>query len=174
MKQLRLHSISDNYFDQAWELYEAAFPPEERRLLEGQIQVMKKSDYHFDIMIQENEFIGFLLWWDFETVRYVAHFATAAKHRNKGYGQLILEKFMHQNEKSVLLEVELPYSTINKRRITFYERTGFRLNEHYYEVPPLIADQKPLQLLLMSYPTVLSAEEVEQFIRTCHPIIFED
>lgn len=174
MKLLRLKNISNKYFYKAWELYEDAFPLEERRLLDTQIHVMKKPNYHFDITIDEKQLIGFLLWWDFKTYRYIDHFATTTQQRNKGFGKLILEKFMNRNNKPILLEVELPTSTINQRRIKFYERIGFKLNQHYYEVPPLEEGQAPLQLLLMSYPDILSAQDVEQFIKTCHPIIFKD
>jgi hypothetical protein len=68
----------------------------------------------------------------------------------------------------------LPNTTIDQRRIKFYERTGFKLNQHYYEIPTLKEDQNPLQLLLMSYPTNVSAQDVEEFIKLGHPIIFKD
>ncbi|WP_024771364.1 GNAT family N-acetyltransferase [Aquimarina macrocephali] len=174
MNQIRLKNISDNYFHQAWELYENAFPVEERRILDAQTHVMKKSNYHFDIVVDENKLIGFLLWWDFETLRYIDHFATSTEQRNKGFGKLILENFMNNNDKPILLEVELPNTTINQRRIKFYQRIGFKLNQHYYEVPPSTEGQKPLQLLLMSYPTLLTAKDVEQFTDICHPSIFKD
>lgn len=174
MKQIRLKNISDNYFHEAWELYENAFPLEERRLLDAQASVMKKPNYHFNIMIDEKQLIGFLLWWDFETYRYIDHFATSELLRNKGFGKLILQKFMDSNDKLIVLEVDLPNSTINQRRIKFYERIGFKLNQHYYEVPPVKEGQSPLQLMLMSYPTLLSAKDIEQFIKICHPIIFKD
>lgn len=174
MKQIRLKNISDDYFYKAWELYEDAFPMQERRLLDAQIVVMKKVNYHFDLIIDNKQLIGFLLWWNFETYRYVDHFATAIHQRNKGFGKLILENFMKINDKPILLEVELPNSTIDQRRIKFYERIGFKLNQHYYEVPPLKKGQPPLELLLMSYPDYLSTKDVEQFIEKCHPIIFND
>jgi len=174
MKQTRLKNTTDNYFHKAWELYEDAFPLEERRLLDAQSCVMKIPNYHFDITIDEKQFIGFLLWWDFEAYRYIDHFATAIQQRNKGFGKLILEKFMESNEKPILLEVELPNSSINQRRIKFYEKIGFKLNQHYYEIPPLKESQSPLQLMLMSYPNQLSKNDVEQFIKICHPIIFKD
>lgn len=174
MKQLRLKSISDNYFQEAWELYENAFPLEERRLLKNQESVMKHPNYHFDIVIDENKLIGFLLWWDFESVRYIDHFATSSQLRNRGFGKLILEKFMGRNDKPILLEVELPDSTLNERRIKFYERIGFKLNQHYYELPVFKEGQPPLQLMLMSYPTLISKIDVERFVNKCHPIIFKD
>ena len=172
MKQIRLKNISDKYFRIAWALYEEAFPIEERRLMDDQVRVMKKPNYHFDIMIDENQLIGFLLWWDFETHRYIDHFATSTQHRNRGFGKLILEKFMASNDKSILLEVELPNSSMNQRRIKFYERIGFKLNQHYYEIPLLKEDQTSLQLLLMSYPNLLSTKDVEQFVKICHPVVF--
>jgi len=174
MKQIRLKSITDNYFLQAWELYEGSFPLEERRLLDAQSRVMKKPNYHFDTIIDEKQLIGFLLWWEFETHSYIDHFATSTQQRNKGFGKLILEKFMDSNYKPILLEVELPNSTINQRRIKFYERIGFKLNQHYYEIPPLKEGQSPLPLLLMSYPSLLSKNDVKQFIKIYHPVIFKD
>jgi GNAT superfamily N-acetyltransferase len=172
MKIIRLKSITDNYFQIAWKLYEEAFPAEERRLIDAQSRVMEKPSYHFDIIIHDNQFIGFFLWWDFENHRYIDHFATATQHRNKGFGKLILEQFM-DGSKPILLEVELPDSPINQRRINFYERIGLKLNQHYYEVPSSEKGHAPFQLLLMSYPTLLSETDVEQFVKRCHPIIFE-
>ena len=174
MKQTRLKNTTDNYFHKAWELYEDAFPLEERRLLDAQSCVMKKPNYHFDITIDKKQLIGFLLWWEFETYKYIDHFAIATQQRNKGFGKLILENFKDNKDKPILLEVELPNSTINQRRIKFYERIGFKLNQHYYEIPPLKESQSTLQLLLMSYPAKLSKNDVEQFIKICHPIIFKD
>lgn len=174
MEQKRLKDTTDYYFHKAWELYEDAFPLEERRLLDAQCCVMKLPNYYFDITIDKKQLIGFLLWWDFETYRYIDHFATCKQHRNKGFGKLILEKFMVGNNKPMLLEVELPNSAINQRRIKFYEKIGFKLNQHYYEIPPLKESQSPLQLMLMSYPNQLSKNDVEEFIRICHPIIFKD
>lgn len=174
MKQIRLKNISDVYFNSAWKLYEDAFPLEERRSLDAQINVMKKTNYHFEIMVVDNQLIGFLLWWDFEKYRYIDHFATLKEQRDKGLGRRILEDFLDINDNPILLEVELPNSTINQRRIKFYERIGFNLNQHYYEVPSSEEDHSPLELLLMSYPEHLTKNDVEQFIESCHPIIFKD
>ena len=173
MKQIRLKNISDNYFDIAWELYKEAFPLNERRLFVAQERLMSDSKYHFDILIDNNQLIGFLLWWDLEWFRYIDHFATSKQLRNKGYGKLILEKFIKNNDKPILLEVELPASELNKRRIKFYERIGFKLNKHYYELPDFEGNQQPLELKLMTYPNLISKKDVEQFVKNCHPIIFD-
>ena len=174
MQTIRLKNITDNYFQSAWELYEEAFPVEERRSLDAQTKVMTNDNYHFEVIIDGNKLIGFLFWWNLETFRYIDHFATSVAIRNQGLGKLILQQFMATNNKPILLEVELPETTINQRRIKFYERLGFILNPHYYEVPSAEENQAPLQLLLMSSPKAISEQEVNQFVNTCHPIIFKD
>ncbi len=173
MRQIRLKHISDTYFYNAWRLYEDAFPIEERRLLDDQECIFKKDNYHFDVLIDKNQFIGFILWWDFDTCKYIEHFATSIEYRNRGLGKLILTKFIAGNDTDILLEVELPVSSMNKRRIQFYERIGFKLNQHYYEIPPVIKDASPLQLLLMSYPDFVSSKVVSHFIENYHPVIFK-
>ncbi|WP_298502389.1 GNAT family N-acetyltransferase [uncultured Maribacter sp.] len=172
MKLIRLKNISDKYFQKAWKLYENAFPMEERRLLNDQSYILQNDSYHFDVLIDKDQFIGFILWWDFDTYRYIDHFATVLEQRNKGIGKLILNKFINRDAKSIILEVELPTSKINDRRIQFYERVGFKLNKHHYEIPPIKEDQSPLQLLLMSYPNFISEKDVDLFVQKYHPIIF--
>ncbi|MDC9723555.1 MAG: GNAT family N-acetyltransferase [Urechidicola sp.] len=173
MKQIRLKNSADTYFDKAWELYEEAFPLNERRLYDAQVVLMSDTKYHFDILIEDNQLIGFLLWWDLETFRYIDHFATSKQLRNKGFGKLILEQFINNNSKPILLEVELPDSEINQRRIKFYKRIGFKLNQHHYELPDFEGSQSPLELKLMTYPNLISKKDVDQFVKNCHPIIFD-
>lgn len=174
MKLIRLKHISDKYFQEAWKLYEDAFPFEERRRLDEQSYILQNDSYHFDVLIDKDQFIGFILWWNFETLNYIDHFATAVEQRGKGIGKLILNKFMGSNDKSIILEVELPNSNINERRIKFYERVGFKLNQHHYEIPPIKVGQPPLQLLLMSYPNIISEKEVDLFIEKYHPFLFKE
>ncbi len=171
MKLKRLKKSTDNDFHQAWELYNDAFPLEERRTLDGQKRVLKRSNYHFEILIDHNQFIGFILWWDLEMFRYIDHFATSKSIRNKGFGKLILNTFINNDDKSILLEVELPASSIDQRRINFYERLGFKLNLHDYKVPSSV-DNRKIDLLVMSYPEAISKETLNRFIINNHPIIF--
>ncbi|WP_420573293.1 GNAT family N-acetyltransferase [Kordia sp.] len=174
MRFIRLKNISDNYFQKAWALYEDAFPLEERRLLDEQSYIFQNDRYHFDILIDKDQFLGFILWWDFKTYRYIDHFATPVKQRNKGIGKFILNNFIERNDKSIILEVELPTSRINERRIKFYQRLGFQLNQHHYEIPPLKENQSPLQLLIMSYPSLITNKDVEHFVEKYHPVIFKN
>ncbi len=174
MKLIRLKHISDSYFQEAWKLYEEAFPIEERRGLDEQSDALLDDRYHFDVFIDKDQFIGFILWWDFESLKYIDHFATVLEQRNKGIGKLILTQFLDGDDKSIILEVELPTSRINERRIKFYERLGFNLNQHDYQIPSILDNQPPLRLMLMSYPNFISIKDVDSFVLKYHPIIFKE
>lgn len=170
--QKRLKNTSANTFHEAWELYEDAFPLQERRLLHEQKYILQNDKYHFDVYFHKNQFTGFLLWWNFDTFWYIDHFATILAQRNKGIGKQILQNFINRNATPIILEVELPSSHIEQRRIQFYERLGFQLNHHYYEIPPSEKNQSPLQLLLMSYPHPLTDEDVAVFVEKHLPMTF--
>ena len=52
--------------------------------------------------------------------------------------------------KRICLEVELPENDIARRRIGFYTRNGFSLNEYHYIQPPMSAGKNPVPLLIMT------------------------
>ena len=174
MEQIRIENNLDNYFREAWRLYENSFPLEERRLIDSQVKLFKNSNYNFDILIKEEKFISFLLWWEFDNLRYIEYFATVESLRNKGFGKHFIKKFIKRSQKPIILEVELPQSVIQQRRINFYERLGFQLNNHFYEIAPMNEGFSALKLLIMSFPYAISEEEVSNFTEQCHPIIFKE
>jgi len=172
METIRLRDIKHPYFARAWALYEEAFPLEERRLINSQAAIMNHPNYHYELILQDDCFLGILFWWGFDDLRYVEHFATLPAHRGKGYGKEILELFIKRDSRLIVLEVELPENEIEQRRIQFYERIGFYLTDHYYEQPVYNEGGKPVQLLLMSYPFGISNEELARFIKDYQPIIY--
>lgn len=172
MTQFNLIDIDNPYFTSAWKLYEEAFPFYERRKLEAQILLLKNPNYKFDVFVEKNAFIGFILWWNFKDFQYIDHFAVTKSKRNNGYGAKILKEFIKRNSKPTLLEVELPDSSINTKRIKFYERLGFKLNQHQYKVPSSIDDRK-IDLLVMTYPRMISKENLSEFVSNNHPVIFK-
>ena len=172
MEHIRLTDSSHHLFQEAWELYEQSFPLEERRPLPWQHDIMPHANYHFELILQEDVLTGILLWWSFEEVRYIEHFATVPALRGRGYGKRILEAFIKRETRPILLEVEPPHEEVQQRRIRFYQQNGFVLNHHFYQQPPYHHGQPPLTLLLMSYPTIVSAETVAHFVAKRHPLIY--
>ncbi len=171
MKHVKLENSSDPFFERAWELYKDSFPLHMRRSREKQLKIMKHPLYSFDVIVLDQEFIGFLFWWDFDNCRFIEYFAISSNQRNTGLGKKVLENFIENEKKPFILEVELPNTEIDSRRIKFYQRVGFKLNKYQYILPPLNEGDQEMEFLLMTYPEIFSTEEVEAFINICHPII---
>ncbi|MFI3262284.1 MAG: GNAT family N-acetyltransferase [Rikenellaceae bacterium] len=167
-------------FVKCWNLYVNAFPEEERRTKEYHLDTLKKIEFNFEAILDDEKFVGILCWWSFESIRYIEHFATSPELRGAGYGKIILEQFIKENNKPVILEVELPDCTLNKRRIAFYERLGFIFNDCDYAHPPYSnkKDDEFLNLKLMTYPKSIDETDVDKFKEQFFPIIhfryFED
>lgn len=172
MEKIRLTDINQPWFDSAWALYKEAFPLDERRLLKRQTAIMSHPNYHFEVILEDDCFLGLFFWWGFENLRFLEHFAIVPECRQEGYGERVLETFIQNDSRPVILEVEPPGNEIQQRRIQFYERIGFVLNHHYYEQPVYQEGALPLQLLLMSYPKGVSKDEVAGFVKDFHPIIY--
>ncbi|MDR2911369.1 MAG: GNAT family N-acetyltransferase [Bacteroidales bacterium] len=173
MNFTRINSAEHALFMQAWQLYRKSFPPEERRRLNTQRKIMNHRQYHFELITDNNMFVGFILWWGFNDVRYIEHLATMPHLRGKGYGQRILNSFITASNIPVLLEVEHPADNISRRRIGFYQRAGFVLNEHKYSHPPYKKGGQYVSLMLMTCPDAITGEQLKRFLKQHHPVIHE-
>jgi GAF domain-containing protein len=171
MNRTEIRSMAHPLFNQAWNLYKKSFPPEERRPLRMQKKMMNNPLYHFEVVTENGRFVGLILWWKFETVIYIEHLATSSHIRGRGYGGRILEEFVRRFTLPLLLEVEPPAVEINRRRIDFYRRFGFVLNEHAYRHPPYKKGGEYVSLMLMTYPEAISEEECRDFCEKYHPVI---
>ncbi|HLV41896.1 MAG TPA: GNAT family N-acetyltransferase [Brumimicrobium sp.] len=163
MNRTLIHSTRDKYFNEAWDLYIKAFHIDERREIESQNQIMKSEYYHFEVITLNQQLIGFIAWWELDQLIFIEHFATLDQHRGKGYGKLILNEFIEQFKGLIILEVEFPNTSINQRRIGFYERLGFELNTHQYQQLSLRKGGPKVDLLVMSYPTKIEESELKKF-----------
>lgn len=112
-------------------------------------------------MNEQNEVIGFLAAWEFKEFRYVENVAVSPDIRGDGIGKRMMNHFMLQSDKPIILEVELPENELKSRRIGFYERLGFHLEKYAYVQPSLRVGQDALPLRIMSYPARLTSSEFE-------------
>ncbi len=172
IQRQNISSEGDSLFPFCWDLYIAAFPTEERRAKDYHIETMGREQFHCDVIIDSNEPIGILFWWDLTEFTFVEHFATTPAVRGKGYGNQILSEFISTNKKPTLLEVEHPTDEISRRRIGFYERMGFVLNDHPYRHPSYqqIKDEF-VDLKVMTYPNSITDMELQRFISDEFPTI---
>ncbi len=167
-----ISTITDPIFPFCWDLYITAFPEEERRGLDYHTETMSKEQFHCDVVTNSDTPIGILFWWDLNDFIFVEHLATTPAVRGKGYGNQILSTLISRSKKPILLEVEHPTDEISHRRIGFYERMGFMLNDHTYRHPSYQQiEGEFVDLKVMTYPRFITKEELQRFISNEFPTI---
>lgn len=134
-------------FDKVFAIMEQSFPTDERRPYGEQKKLLDNPAYSIYITPLLDAFIAA---WEFEDFVFIEHFAVDSSHRNTGLGSRILTEFLENQNKTVCLEVELPDTELSKRRIGFYERNGFFLNEYEYFQPPISKGKKIVPLKIMT------------------------
>lgn len=137
------------------ELMNAAFPLEERRDNDSQRENTDHNPlFTVYLVTDENEDgstiqVGFITAWNFGDFHYLEHFATSPAVRNMGYGKKIMAQLLEQMPGLVVLEVEEPEDELTRRRVAFYERSGFKLCPHNYIQPAYRPDGKSIPLKIM-------------------------
>ena len=160
MKLHRITQINDPLYKKALELYRISFPPHEQREAFSQRQILQQDAYHFDVVCDDEKFIGEILYWDIGGTYYIEHFCVLPAMRNKHYGQKILNAY---RTTPLILEIDPPVDEISIRRKGFYERCGFVENPYQHIHPPYHAGNHGHELIIMSSPRALEANEYLRF-----------
>jgi len=134
------------------DLLQKSFPKEEYRDLNVLKQyIQNKSIFYPKTILLDKKPIGIFHYWQLEEYFYIEHFAISSEHRNKGLGEACLSHIQQTilNNKTIVLEVEIPNSKIAIRRINFYKRLGFHLMDFEYYQPPYKKDYNQIEMKLM-------------------------
>ena len=172
MEFRKIDDYNSIYFKEVWNIYEFSFPSDERRELDQQKEIFKNNSYNFYVVFDSGKLIGLITCWDFPDFLYIEHLAVKESLRGQGLGKKVIKKILKKSNKEIFLEVDLPQADIAKRRITFYERLGFKLNEYKYIQPPYAPDKKPVDMLIMSYPKEITQERFSQIRKIIHKEVF--
>ena len=162
MRLERLSETTAHFFKKAFALYESSFPIEERRDNYEQQRVLKKDAYHFDLIMDNDDFIGLMLYWETNHFVFLEHFATCPKLRGKGFGKNALDLLKTKN-KTIILEIEPPIDEMTQRRYEFYKRNGFVMNPYYHIQAKYHLGDEDLELKVLSYPNLLTKEDYSSF-----------
>ena len=134
------------------ELMKTAFPLQERRdSLQQRELVNNHSSFYNNLILNDHTPIGLLTYWDLKTFIFIEHFAIDDHYRNQGYGSKVLSILLNQLKCPIILEAEKPTDELSSRRINFYKRKGFTLQDIPYLQPPYREDDDWYPLQLMSY-----------------------
>lgn len=158
-----LTTLKKEQFDELFTLITEAFPEDEHRGYDAQRALLDDPRYRVFTYEKDGEIGAFFATWEGPDFIFVEHFAVKESFRNGGLGSTLLQAFLQQHEKPVILEIEPPESGIEKRRAGFYVRNGFHLTDWGYTQPPFSEGRSPVPLVLMSYPKALSEQAFQSF-----------
>lgn len=162
MEFIRISSKDDKYFNEAMKIYESSFPIFEQRTIKDQIEALKDKNFYSTIICENNRLIGLLFYWKYKKYTYIEHLAISPSLRGQNYGSKILKAFCKDNENTIL-EIDNPVDEISIKRLSFYSKLGFKLQEFEHVHPPYRKGYNGHNLKIMSFNRDLSKDEYDEF-----------
>ena len=166
--ELKKIDIAD--FDKMFDIMEKSFPADERRPKDEQKKLFENPLYKVYCV---KEMKAFMAVWEFDAFVFLEHFAVSPEYRNEGLGGKMLTALKERNNKKICLEVEPPETENAKRRISFYKRNGFYLNEYPYVQPPISKGKKPVPLMIMTLGAAIEECEFEEIKHTLYKEVYK-
>lgn len=160
-------------FDQLYSILCESFPSDELRSRQEHLKLLDHPCYQVWAHYSGQELQGFLTVWNLETVAFVEHFAVKSTCRNSGLGSKMLQVLSQKLGKQLCLEAELPETDIAKRRLGFYRRNGFFVNEFSYLQPALEAGKSPVPLYILTTEAPLTEESFIKLKAEIYKIVYD-
>lgn len=134
MKFIRLLSKDDKIFSEAMKLYGKSFPSHEQREIESQKEILKDEEYHFDLIYDNDSFVGIVLYWETSNYIYIEHFCVEPNMRNKKYGEKALE-LLKEKKKTVILEIDPPIDEMSLEESHFIQGLDIKKTNSIISIP---------------------------------------
>jgi ribosomal protein S18 acetylase RimI-like enzyme len=162
MENPLLTLLTEKDYDSVLALLEEAFPADERRDDASQLKTFNEQNY-LCFVYKVNDIVNALITcWKLDGVNFIEHFAVDKSLRNNGIGSKILNELCKNIGGNICLEVEPPINDLKKRRIAFYTRNGFVINDYDYMQPAYSTAKNPVPLKIMSYGKALTKNDFEK------------
>lgn len=152
---LSLIPMKKREFDRFYAGLDASFVREERREKEDARRQLDHPLFTVYRIVDGEKTVGYLTAWRLQNFFFLEHFFMLEEYRCRGYGGRALD-MAEKAFGALVLEVEPPEtSETAARRVAFYEKWGFCVNDHPYAQPSFHGEE-PVPLVLMSYLSPLS------------------
>ncbi len=151
---MKFEKILPSDFPYIYKEMEKSFIKEEIRDFDDAVKVLENplySVYHIEC---DGEKVGFITVWELSEYYFIEHFAVYEAYRNKGFGKMAIEHFC-KTHKNVFLEAKPPNTDISLRRINFYKRCGFCVNDFQYTQPSYRKGKDGIRLVVLSFGEIL-------------------
>lgn len=160
-------------FEDVFRLMALSFPENEYRTREDQRALLDDPDYRLYGLRGEAGVSALCAVWALSDRLFIEHLAVDPSQRNGGVGGRFLDDVIAACKMPAVLEVEPPETEMARRRIGFYQRHGFFLNDYEYYQPPMRAGQEKLPLLLMTTGAPLNRGEFEALRRDIYARVYK-
>ncbi len=166
--------ISEDTFNDIYQLIVSSFPNTERRSRDGHLGEFS-IPYFSSLCYQPDGVKALMNYWEFDEFIFLEHFAVSEQLRGKGIGSSMMSELQKlSGNKPIVLEAEPPQcDEIAARRIMFYKRLGFTVNDYEYWQPALQPDELPIQLVLLTSNGALSFEDFIRIKETLYKYVYE-
>lgn len=152
VKLERLKETFSRYIGKVQSTYTASFPETERRDFYLFCRLVEDNpDFEVLVILKNEQYVGFLTYWNFHDFVFVENFAIDEAARGGGIGSITMRESLKLMGRKVVLEVETVVDELTLRRVNFYEALGFTLHEKDYKQPPYRESDSWYDLKLMTY-----------------------
>lgn len=132
MELINIQTDGKQYQKEVWELYEEAFPAEEKKPRALMENLASQGKMELLAVVDDQEFIGFAFNMFSKKTALLDYLAISSNHRSSGYGSLVVKELVQRFlNKKYILEIEMqdetaPNAYDRKRRKAFYLRNGLK------------------------------------------------
>ncbi len=169
---IRFIDVNEKTFNEVFEKMTTAFPYEERRDFLDQVECLKNEHFKFSEIYDGDTAVGFTALWFFRSFVFIEHIAIDEDKRGGGYGSKTIELIKETYKLPLILEAEAPVTEQQIKRIKFYNRLGFKVNDYGYEQPSY-HNAESVPLMILSYPNLLNNSEFEEFLRETRKEVYK-
>ena len=160
---LRFSPVTEKDFDIVYSKMTSAFPYEERRDSFDEKECLKDNRFRFLSLIDNDTSVGFVALWLLDGFVFLEHIAIDEDKRSSGYGSRAIELIKSEFNLPIILEAEAPVTEQQIKRIAFYKRLGFTVNDYDYTQPSYHGGEG-VPLMLLSFPKPMTDEDFNKFI----------
>ena len=173
MKSIIINNQSHVSYSEFKSLYSSSFPIFEQRTEEQQKIAFLHPQYHLIAYAEENKFIGFISYWEFPAYIYIEHFAVNESLRGNGIGSNLLNKFIGEHSKIIILEIDPITDMISTARLRFYQKCGFFTNDYHHIHPAYRKEFEGHSLIVLSTKRKITKNEYDLFNNDLKTVIMK-
>ena len=168
-----LRPVTKENFSSVYKRLIDAFPYEERRDECDEEKCFLKEQFNFCEITDDGKSVGLIVFWVFERFLFIEHIAINKEIRSKGYGSKTVDLIKRKYNLPIILEAEFPETEMQKKRIKFYEKLGFKVNSYDY-TQPSYHNTESVPLLVLSFPEKLNQTEYDEFFKETRIVVYEE